>query len=203
MAQARALVTGPLAGWTGRLLLLGAVGFWWGAVVAPNLVSLVFPEWLAPEAIPRDLNPDIDYEGRLANRVSTAALLVLGAFALLIAVVSRRRDEGRTVVGGWALLAGTAFLLSWEETSEVHSTLVPAIGSRLVNVDLVSRAGPYVWVLLLSPMIAGFVVLMGVLLSPRAANSQRSRAICAGVGGLALCSAMRGRRPRSVPRPGK
>ena len=35
--RTRALVTGPLAGWTGRLLLLGAVVFWWGAVVVPNL----------------------------------------------------------------------------------------------------------------------------------------------------------------------
>ena len=62
MERTRALVTGP-AGWAGRLLLLGAVGFWWGAVVVPNLISLAFPEWLSPDAIPRDLNPDIDWEG--------------------------------------------------------------------------------------------------------------------------------------------
>lgn len=158
----RTLVTGPLAGWVGRLLLLGAVLFWWGGVVVPNLVSLAFPGWLAPESIPRDLNPDIDYEGRLANRVSTAALLVLGVLALLAAVVSRGRGEGRLVVGEWTLLSGTALVLGWEETTEVHSTIVPAIGSRLLGVDLIASAGPYVWVLLVSPLIAAFAILMGI-----------------------------------------
>lgn len=158
----RALVTGPPAGWVGRLALLGAVLFWWGGVVVPNLVSLAFPAWLPPESIPRDLNPDIDYEGRLANRVSTAALLVLGVLAMLAAAVSRRRSEDRIVVGGWTLLSGTAFVLSWEETTEVHSTIVPALGSRLLGIDLISRAGPYVWVLLVSPLIAAFAILMGI-----------------------------------------
>ena len=162
MDRARTLVLGPTVGWIGRLLLIGAVLFWWGGVVVPNLVSLAFPEWLSPEAIPRDLNPDIDYEGRLANRASAAALVVLGVLAMLNAVVSRRRDEGRIVVGGWTLLSGTAFLLSWEETTEVHSTIVPAIGSRLLGIDLIARAGPYVWVVLLSPLIAAFAILMGI-----------------------------------------
>lgn len=162
MERARAVVNGPPAGWAGRLLLLSAVVFWWGGVVVPNLVSLAFPGWLAPEAIPRDLNPDIDYEGRLANRVSTAALLVLGVLAMLAAISSRRRGEGRIVVGGWSVLSGTAFVLSWEETTEVHSTIVPAIGSRLLGVDLIASAGPYVWVLLVSPLIAAFAILMGI-----------------------------------------
>ncbi len=158
----RTLVTRPRAGWVGRLLLLGAVLFWWGGVVVPNLVSLAFPGWLAPESIPRDLNPDIDYEGRLANRASTAALLVLGVLAMLAAVVSRGRGEGRIAVGGWAVLSGTALVLGWEETTEVHSTIVPAIGSRLLGVDLIASAGPYVWVLLVSPLIAAFAILMGI-----------------------------------------
>lgn len=158
----RTLVTGPPAGWVGRVLLLGAVIFWWGAVVAPNLISLAFPGWLSTESIPRDLNPDIDFEGRLANRVSTLALVVLGALAMLNAVVSRRRNKGRLVVGGWTLLSGTAFLLGLEETTEVHSTIVPAIGSQLLGVDLIARAGPYVWVLLLSPLIVAFAILMGI-----------------------------------------
>ena len=83
MERTRALVTGPLVVWTGRLLLLSAVLFWWGGVLAPNLLSLAFPAWLSPESIPRDLNPDIDWEGRLANRVSATALLVSGGIGVL------------------------------------------------------------------------------------------------------------------------
>ena len=38
-----------LAEWTGRVLLLGAVAFWWGLIVVPRLVSLAFPELLPPK----------------------------------------------------------------------------------------------------------------------------------------------------------
>ena len=72
-----------LARWAGRLLILGAVLFWWGGVVVPNLISLAFPAWLPTESIPRDLNPDIDWEGRLANRVSAIALLSPGGIGVL------------------------------------------------------------------------------------------------------------------------
>ncbi|MDE2902400.1 MAG: hypothetical protein OXP73_05160 [Chloroflexota bacterium] len=160
MEHARRLLTGPLAGWLGRLALLGAVSFWWGAVVAPNLISLAFPEWLSPDAIPRDLNPDIDWEGRLANRVSAAALLVLAVAALVSAAVNRRRGGGRLAMGGWLVLSVTAMVLFWEETSDFHATALPGMARRVFGEGLVSEAGTFVWVLLALPLIAGFVLVM-------------------------------------------
>ena len=65
-----------LAEWTGRIMLLAAVAFWWGAVVGPGLISLTFPELLSRDAIPRHLDPDS--EGNLNNAVSAIALLITG-----------------------------------------------------------------------------------------------------------------------------
>jgi hypothetical protein len=161
MDRARTLVLGPTVGWIGRLLLIGAVLFWWGGVVVPNLVSLAFPEWLAPEAIPRDLNPDIDWEGRLANRVSAAALLVLAGLALGSAVASRRRNEAWPAPTGWAVLAVTAALLFWEESSDFHTTALPGLARRIFGEDLTSAAGTFIWVLMAIPLIAGFLLAMG------------------------------------------
>ena len=48
----------PLAEWTGRVLLLGAVAFWWGAIVIPRLVDLAFPGFLPSGVTPLHLNPD-------------------------------------------------------------------------------------------------------------------------------------------------
>ena len=50
-------------------LVVSAVIFWWGGVVAPHLISLVFPELLPPDAIPDHLNPNS--EGTVANAIST------------------------------------------------------------------------------------------------------------------------------------
>ena len=128
-----------LARWAGRLLILGAVLFWWGGVVVPNLISLAFPAWLPPESIPRDLNPDIDWEGRLANRVSAAALLVLAVLAFSSAEASRRRSAGWVVIGGWTALAATAILLAWEEMSDFHATALPGLGRQLFGEDLATE----------------------------------------------------------------
>ena len=46
------------AWWGGRVLLLGAVAYWWGTIVVPRLVSLVFPQWLPADAIPWHLDPE-------------------------------------------------------------------------------------------------------------------------------------------------
>ena len=154
------MVTGPLAGWTGRLLLLGAVVFWWGGVVTPNLFSLAFPDLLSPEAIPRDLNPDIDWEGRLANRISAAALLVLALLALVSAEVNRRRGGGQLAVGGWLILSGTATVLFWEETSDFHTAALPGFARRVFGDSLVSETGTFAWMLLAFPLIVGFVLAM-------------------------------------------
>jgi len=153
---------GSLAGWAGRVLLAGAVALWWGGVLVPGLVSLAFPAWLPPEAIPRDLNPEIDGEGRLANRVSAVALLVLGLLAMVSAEVSRRRAAGWIVVGGWSALAATALYLAWEEIFDFHAISLPGLGRQLFGPGFASAAGTYIWVLLASPLIVGFVLAMGL-----------------------------------------
>ena len=160
MDRTRALATGSLVVWAGRLLLLGGVLFWWGGVLVPNLVSLAFPAWLPPESIPRDLNPEIDWEGRLANRVSAAALLVLAVVAIVSAEVSRRRTDGWIVVAGWTVLAGTAAFLFWEETSDFHATELPGLARSVFSEDVLSQAGTFIWVLMAIPLIAGFLVAM-------------------------------------------
>lgn len=152
---------GTLVGWAGRLLLLGVVAFWWGGVVSPHLFSLAFPEWLSPAAIPRDLDPNVDFEGRLANRVSTAALLGLGALALWAAYVSRRRSAGWPAVWGWIAVAVTALVLAWEETSDFHATVLPNLAWRFFGDELVFATGSFIWVLVASPLAIAFVVSMG------------------------------------------
>ncbi len=156
----RTLVTRPRAGWVGRLLLLGAVLFWWGGVVVPNLVSLAFPAWLPPESIPRDLNPDIDWEGRLANRVSAAALLILAVLALASGELNRRRAAGWPAVAGWTVLAGTAAFLFWEETSDFHATGLQSLARRVFGEEVLAETGTFIWVLMAVPLIAGFLVAM-------------------------------------------
>ena len=152
---------GTLAGWAGRLLLLGVVAFWWGGVVSPHLFSLAYPEWLAPDAIPRDLDPNVDFEGRLANRVSTAALLVLGVLALTASYESRRRSAGWPAIWGWVAVAVTALVLAWEETSDFHATVLPNLAWRFFGDELVFATGSFIWVLVASPLAIAFVVSMG------------------------------------------
>ena len=125
------------------MLLLGAVAFWWGAVVVPPLVSLTFPELIPPNAIPWNLNPN--NEGTVANTVSAGALLTVGALALVNALQLfprlRSRDVGRDktvrifdrlvsrdwiAAGGWSALAITATLLGWEEIAEFKSAGLPS-----------------------------------------------------------------------------
>ena len=195
MELARALATGPLAAWAGRLLLLGAVLFWWGGVLVPNLVSLAFPGWLAPEAIPRDLNPEIDGEGRLANRVSAGALLVLGLLASASAAVSRQRAAGWIVVGGWTALAATAMFLAWEEIVDFHATFLPGVAEQLFASDFVSLAGTYVWVLLASPLIVGFVLAMGVFYVRGLRRSAARGPFLVGLGAWLLVLACEGLAP--------
>ena len=157
----------------GRLLLLGAVLFWWGGVLVPNLVSLAFPEWLPPESIPRDLNPDIDWEGRLANRVSAAALLTLAVLALASGEISRRRTAGWPAVAGWTVLAGTAAFLFWEETSDFHATGLQDLARRVFGEDVLAETGTFIWVLMAIPLIVGFLLAMAAFF----VRGMRTRAV--------------------------
>lgn len=116
MTNSRAL---RLAEWTGRVLLLGAVAFWWGAVVFPPLVSAAFPDFLPPDTIPPTLTPD--QEGTAANAVSAFFLLItaLLAFANAYRSFDRFRTRGnRITMLGWTALAITTAGLAWEEIAE-------------------------------------------------------------------------------------
>ena len=167
------------AEWTGRLLLLGLVAFWWGAVVAPQLISLGLPGLLPWSALSPQLNPDA--EESVANTVSAASLLIVALLAFGNALrsfgrlrtqdVSRRRDlrlfdrlgeQDRIAVGGWALLAVTAVLLAWEEKADFRGRLVPAVGKSLFG-ELWPHSG-IDGTLLLSPLIVAFAVAMWFLI---------------------------------------
>lgn len=150
-----------LAEWTGRSLLLGVVAFWWGAVVAPQLISISFPSLLPWSALPPQLNPDD--ERSIANAVSAASLLIVALLALGSAVVSRRRRARPITVGGWVLLAGMAALLAWEEKADFRGWLVPAVGRRLFG-DLWPYTSGIDGTFLLSPLIVAFVAAMGLLI---------------------------------------
>ena len=150
------------AEWAGRVLLLGAVAFWWGAIVLPRLVSLTFPELLSPDAVPPHLNPD--REGSLANTVSAIFLLITALLALGNAVVSRRRGAGLIAVGGWTALAVMTASVAWEEKADFKGGFAPAAGRWLFgelwsNTSVIESA----WVLM-SPLIMTFVVAMWFLI---------------------------------------
>ena len=137
-------------------LILGAVAFWWGLIVVPRLVSLAFPELLSFDAIPRHLDPD--KERTVANAVSAASLLIV---ALLAFAMVRQAHHARSywiTTGGWAVLAVTAAYLAWEEFSEFHVS-----GTRnLGDVMLGSSNLPWLWPVVLSPLIVAFVLAMAV-----------------------------------------
>ena len=149
-----------LAEWTGRLLLVGLVAFWWGAVIAPQLVSLAFPSLLPWGVLPLQFNPDV--EGSVANTVSALSLLVVALLALGNAVVNYRRGAGLIAVGGWTALAVTTALLAWEESHEVvgfRSQFLPAAGQSLFG-DLWSHTSGIDITLVMSPLIVAFAVAM-------------------------------------------
>ena len=116
------------------MLLLGAVAFWWGAVLAPRLVSQAFPAWLPVDLI-WHLQLDPEQEGSLANAASAATFAVASLLALANAIVSWRKATGRITVGGWAVLALVTALLTWLESTEVHNEQLASTSALVFGAD--------------------------------------------------------------------
>ena len=149
-----------MTGWTGRLLLVGAVVFWWGGHVGPQLFSLAFPALLPPEALPPELNPEQD--GSLANMVSAVALVIAALLALGNAIGCRQRAAGWVAVSGWTVLTFTAAYLGWEELSDFHATDLGPVGRFIFGGEFLGSTGTHLWVFVLSPLILAFVVAMAL-----------------------------------------
>lgn len=139
------------AQWVGRLLLVGAVAFWWAGVVVPRLISLVQPQWLAESDIPRSLNPGA--EGSIANAVSATALATTALLALGSAAASHRRRAGWIEISGWTVLGLMTAGIAVEELAELKPALV-SISNLLGH--------PALWPLVLGPVVVPFLVLMGI-----------------------------------------
>ena len=148
-----------LAERAGELLLLGAVVFWWGGYVIPQLLALGFPAVISSEALPLHLNPE--YEETFANIVSAMALSTLAILALVNAVVAHRKSAGRIAIGGWTATALTAASVAFEEVSDFHITGLTALERSVFGPELVDALGTSIWVLLLSPLIIVFVFAFG------------------------------------------
>ncbi len=151
-----------------RLLLLGVVAFWWGAVVLPNFLSLAVPSLVPSNAVPLDLQPDV--EGSAANTFSAAMLVVLAGLALGNALAGLRRTSSLTgwaAVGGWAALAAAAAFLAREDSSADQSnamriTSFGGIGEAVLGEELALGLGPFLWHAPVGLLIAAFVLVMAV-----------------------------------------
>ncbi len=144
----------------GRLLLLGAVVFWWGAIVLPQLFSMAFPDLLSWTTLPRQLNPDI--EGTLANAVSALSLAVVAFLALGNTVREFRIQNARknwTAIGSWAVLAVTAVYLTVDETFDPRTM---SIFDRLGQTPLSEAYENDLWIVVFGPLIVAFVAAMGI-----------------------------------------
>ena len=152
-----------LAARAGRVLLLGAVVFWWGGIVFPRLVGLASSSLVPLHDLPRQLDPEVDRS--LANAVSATALAMLAILACTSAVVSLRRARGWIAVGGWAVVSLTAALLAWDELSDFHVTGLTDLERSVFGGELLDIFGRFIWVLLASPLVAAFVLAMGLFIA--------------------------------------
>lgn len=161
MSRARGLPR-ALAGRAARLVLFGAVVFWWVGIVFPWLIGLSSSSLLPLQDFPRTLDPAVD--GSLANAVSAGALATLALVALASAIVSQRRASSWIAIGGWLVVALAAALLAWDEMSDFHVTGLTDLERTVFSADLLETLGRFIWVLLLSPLIAAFLLAMGVFI---------------------------------------
>ena len=122
--------TSASGGLSGRALLIGAVVFWWGAVVVPQLISFMFRR--APMEGPSAATQS-GYRG-LARKRGVRRLFggrrIPGAPEYVSQPQVACRPENWITVGGWAVLAVTAAYLAWEEVSEFHVARTLELGTK-------------------------------------------------------------------------
>ena len=81
----------------------------------------------------------------------------MALLAFATAVRSGCRRAGWIAIGGWAALAATGAYLAWDEVAAFHETLEPSVSDEVIS--RVER--PYLWPVVLSPLIVAFAVAMG------------------------------------------
>ena len=157
-----------------RLLLLGAVAFWWGGYVTTHLFSAAFPALLPPSnAVLGGLNAS--REGTIANAVSAATLASVTLLLIAAAVGSRRRSAGWIAVGGWAALAVTTAALAFEELAEFKK------GGPFSVVDHAWSLG-VTWPVLVSPLVIAFLLAMYIFIRKGLDGASCSAPLILGIG---------------------
>ncbi len=144
------------------LLLLGAVAFWWGLVVAPRLFSLAFPARLPPDVLPAWTDPN--WDGRLADRVSALTMLAVALQAGYTCIRLRHPPTKFVSRAGWAVLAVTLATVAFAEVSDVHVRGLQNIAHASFESDLQAASVVSNWVIVLSPLVVLFAAAMGVFL---------------------------------------
>ena len=180
-----------MAEWAGRLLLLGAVGLWWGGHVGPQLFSLAFPALLAPDDLLQALDPELD-EG-FANALSAATLLIVALLALANAIGSWRRATGRTAIGGWILLAATAAAVAVSEMSDAHNDAVVAAVPLVFGAE--AADADWARIVLLSPLLAVFGLAMWVFVRRGLRTAAVRAPFVLGIGAWLLAAAFDATQP--------
>lgn len=156
MRQANREAAVRVADWTGRALLVGVVGMWWGGHVAPQLFSLAFPALLSPDNLLHQLDPELD-EG-FANAASAATLLIVALLAAANAVVGWRRGANPIALGGWLLLAALVAVIAVSEMSDAHNDAQADVLRDVFGVE--GRPADWARIALISPLLAVFALAM-------------------------------------------
>ena len=149
----RRTLSGP---WSGALLAV--IGFWWGAYVAPELVSIAFPGVLPGERIPEWLDAEVN--DSLTNALSAALLAAAAGLMAANAVRDFRASASRIATTGWSVLAGVILLVCIAELTEAHIDGPVALGRALFGRQALLPS----WPILLAPMIGTFVALMALFM---------------------------------------
>lgn len=142
--------------WSGALIAV--IAFWWGAYVAPRLVSIAFPGVLPGERIPEWLDAEVNES--LTNSLSAALLAAAAGLMAANAVRARRESDSRIATTGWSILAGVTLLVCIAELTEAHISGPEALGHAVFGQQTLLPS----WPILLAPPIGAFVALMGLFM---------------------------------------